>query len=148
MTIEDILVAVSEERKDSFNLLRKTILDNLPQGFEETVSYGMISYVVPHKIYPQGYHCNPNIALPFLSIASQKNTINLYHMGIYADSNLYDWFVSEFPKHTPQKLDIGKSCIRFKKMNEIPFNLLGSLVGKMTTNEWINLYERTFKKPT
>jgi len=148
MTIEDILVAVSEERKDSFNLLRKTILDNLPQGFEETVSYGMISYVVPHKIYPQGYHCNPIIALPFLSIASQKNTLNLYHMGIYADSNLYDWFVSEFPKHTPQKLDIGKSCIRFKKMNEIPFNLLGSLVGKMTTNEWINLYERTFKKPT
>ncbi|OAQ41567.1 hypothetical protein A5893_00165 [Pedobacter psychrophilus] len=135
-----------EERKDIFKKLRKVILDNLPEGFTETISYGMIGYGIPHSIYPKGYHCNPKLPLPFLSIASQKNFIAVYHMGIYADKSLYDWFINEYPKFSVSKLDIGKSCIRFKKTNEIPLDLIAELVRKMSPKEWIELYETAFKK--
>ena len=146
MSVTEILNNIPEERKASVNQLRDTILKNLPNGFIETVSYGMISYVVPHTIYPKGYHCDPKIPLPFLSFASQKNSVNLYHMGMYANPELYDWFVSEFPKFSTQKLDMGKSCIRFKKFNEIPFELIGELVKKIEVQDWIKLYEDAFKK--
>ena len=146
MSVTEILNNIPEERKASVNQLRDTILKNLPNGFIETVSYGMISYVVPHTIYPKGYHCDPKIPLPFLSFASQKNSVNLYHMGMYANPELYDWFVSEFPKFSTQKLDMGKSCIRFKKFNEIPFDLIGELVKKIEVQDWIKLYEDAFKK--
>ncbi|MFM7466288.1 MAG: DUF1801 domain-containing protein [Crocinitomicaceae bacterium] len=146
MTVDQLLAEVIDERKSAVEKLRQTILDNLPDGFEETVSYGMISYVVPHSIYPKGYHCDPKIPLPFLSFASQKNSLNLYHMGIYADKDLYKWFTDEFPLHCSQKLDMGKSCIRFKKVNDIPFELIGQLVQKMTPKQWIEIYEQAFKK--
>jgi uncharacterized protein YdhG (YjbR/CyaY superfamily) len=146
MSVEDLIAAIANERKSAVEKLRQTILQNLPEGFEETVSYGMISYVVPHSIYPKGYHCDPKIPLPFLSFASQKNSINLYHMGIYTEKSLYDWFIHEYPKHTSQKLDMGKSCIRFKKVNDIPFDLIAKLVQKMTPKQWVELYERAFRK--
>lgn len=145
-TIEEYLSSLPEERKLPFLKLRETILNNIPKGFTEEVSYGMLGYLVPHSIYPEGYHCNPKLPLPFINIASQKNFIALYHMGIYAKPDLLDWFVTEYPKHTKQKLDIGKSCIRFKKMDEIPFDLIAELVQKISVAEWISCYETQFKK--
>jgi len=143
---EEYLSKVPEERKEYFAQLRQVILDNLPDGFSEVMSYGMIGYVVPHSLYPDGYHCDPKLPLPFMSIASQKNFVAFYHMGIYADPELYNWFTSEYPKYSKRKLDMGKSCIRFKKVEEIPFKLIGELVTKMSSQDWINLYEKNYKK--
>lgn len=134
-----------EDRKEAFKKLRKSILKNLPKGFVETISYGMIGYVVPHSIYPAGYKCDPKLPLPFLNIASQKNFIAVYHMGIYADNKLLEWFTTEYPKHSSSKLDMGKSCIRFKKIDEIPYKLIGELASKISVQQWINLYESKFK---
>lgn len=144
--LESILSLVPEERRKAFNQLHEVIVSNLPKGFECTISYGMLGYVVPHSIYPAGYHCKPTEPLPFASIANQKNSINFYHMGIYATADLLDWFVSEYPKYCTQKLDIGKSCIRFKKIDDIPFELIGQLMRKISVHEWIMLYEKTLKK--
>ena len=143
---EDYISQVPEERRDALKKLRKTIQNNLPNGFEEGMQYKMPSYFVPHSIYPDGYHCKPTDPLPFMSFASQKNSVNFYHMGIYSKPELHDWFVSKYPKHCNRKLDMGKSCIRFKKADEIPFNLIGELCQKMTVDEWIDIYEAAFKK--
>lgn len=143
---EDYISQVPEERQDTLKKLRKVIKDNLPKGFEEGIQYKMIGYYVPHSVYPDGYHCDPKTPLPFMSFASQKNSINLYHMGIYAKKELLDWFVGEYPKHCKRKLDMGKSCIRFKKMDEIPFELIGELTKKMSSEEWIDIYESALKK--
>ena len=145
-TVQEYLKAVPADRKEAFEKLRNVILKNLPKGLEETMSYGMIGYVVPHAIYPSGSHCNPNLPLPFINIASQKNHIALYHSGIYADKNIYNWFVKEYPKHTNIKLDMGKSCVRFKKFEQIPFELISELMKMMNVEEWIALYEKNFKK--
>ena len=145
-TVEAILSNVPPERAEAFNSLHQTILKNLPEGFEAAMSYGMLGYVVPHRIYPAGYHCKPAEPLPFASIASQKNSINFYHMGIYSNPELLDWFLAEYPKHSKQKLDMGKSCIRFKKLEEIPYELIGELMTKMSVQQCINLYESQFKK--
>lgn len=142
----DYISQVPEERKDTLKKLRKTIKDNLPKGFEEGIQYGMIGYYVPHSIYPNGYHCTPSEPLPFMSFASQKNSVNLYHSGIYANPKLHDWFVNEYPKHCKRKLDMGKSCIRFKKLEEIPFDLIAELCTKMSVEEWIDLYETNLNK--
>ena len=143
---EDYINQVPEERKNALEKLRATINTNLPDGFEEGMQYGMIGYFVPHATYPNGYHCNPKEPLPFMSFASQKNSVNFYHLGIYANKELLDWFVSEYPKHCKRKLDMGKSCIRFKKIEEIPFELIGELVRKISVNEWINTYESVIIK--
>ena len=143
---EDYISQVPEDRQDTLKKLRKVINDNLPKDFEEGMIYKMIGYYVPHSVYPDGYHCNPEIPLPFMTFASQKNSVNLYHSGIYAKPELHDWFVNEYPKHCKRKLDMGKSCIRFKKMDEIPFDLIGELVRKMTCEEYIDIYETAIKK--
>ncbi|WP_297797838.1 DUF1801 domain-containing protein [uncultured Eudoraea sp.] len=135
-----------EDRKQPILKLRETILGNLPEGFEEEMSYGMIGYVVPHSLYPAGYHVNPELPLPFINIASQKNFIALYHMGIYSNKALLDWFVSEYPKHVKTKLDMGKSCIRFKNSKHIPYSLIGELASKMSVEQWISIYEQAWKK--
>jgi uncharacterized protein YdhG (YjbR/CyaY superfamily) len=135
-----------EERKGAMSELRKVILKNLPKGFKEEISYGMIGYVVPHSLYPAGYHCDTSLPLPFLSIASQKNFIAVYHMGMYADPKLLDWFTKEYAKRVKGKLDMGKSCIRFKKPGQIPFDLIGELAAKMTPQDWIALYEKNLRK--
>ena len=140
-SIEAYLNEIPLERKTAFTKLRKTILENIPKGFVEQMTYGMIGYVVPHSIYPNGYHCTPELPLPFISFASQKNFIAVYHMGIYANPELLNWFVAEYPKHSTQKLDMGKSCIRFKKADQIPFELIAELAQKMSVQEWITCYE-------
>jgi hypothetical protein len=145
-TVEEILENIPEDRKEAFHKLHQTILDHLPTGFELGISYGALGYVIPHTLYPAGYHCKPSEPLPFASLASQKNSINFYHMGIYADPALLDWFVAEYPKHSAQKLDMGKSCIRFKKLDQIPYDLIGALMQKMTAQQWIDLYERMLNK--
>lgn len=143
---EDYISQVPEERQSNLNKLRKTIKNNLPKGFEEGIQYGMIGYYVPHSIYPNGYHCTPELPLPFMSFASQKNSINLYHSGIYAVPKIHDWFVNEFPKHSNRKLDMGKSCIRFKKTEDITFELIAELCTKLTVDEWVGIYENALKK--
>lgn len=126
--------------------LRDTIEAHLPDGFEEVMSYGMISYVVPHHLYPAGYHCDPKQPLLFAGLAYQKNSINFYHMGIYTDLKLLAWFQHERPKYSSRKLDMGKSCIRFRKYEEIPYALIGELMKKMSVQTWIKLYEKKLKR--
>ena len=145
-TPEAYINALPQDRKDAVSKLRKVILKNLPNGFTETMGYGMLGYVVPHSIYPDGYHCDPKLPLPFMSIASQKNFVGVYHMGIYANKDLHDWFVNEYTKHSNRKIDMGKSCIRLKKIEEIPYELIGELASKMTPNEWIKIYENAIKR--
>ncbi|MBK6731404.1 MAG: DUF1801 domain-containing protein [Bacteroidetes bacterium] len=145
-TVKEILTSLPQERAEPFNKLHEVIIKNLPKGFEAAMSYGGLGYVVPHTLYPDGYHCKPSEPLPFAGIASQKNSINFYHMGIYADPKLLNWFVSEYPKHSKQKLDMGKSCIRFKKLDDIPYKLIGELMKKISVKEWITIYETHLKK--
>jgi len=146
MFIEQYIANIPEEHRDKFIRLMEVLRENLPDGFEETESYGMVGYVVPHAIYPDGYHCAPKLPLPFLTIACQKNFIAVYHMGIYSDEQLLNWFVEEFPKHSAKKLDMGKSCIRFKNGQAIPFDLIGELAKKMTVQNWIYRYEKMYKR--
>lgn len=145
-TVKEILTNLPADRIEPFNKLHHIIVKNLPEGFEPAISYGGLGYVVPHTIYPAGYHCKPEEPLPFAGIASQKGSINFYHMGIYANPTLLNWFVSEYPKHSKQKLDMGKSCVRFKKMEEIPYDLIGELMRKISVKDWIALYEESFLK--
>lgn len=142
---ENYIEQLPIERQKPMQKLRKVLLENIPDGFSEGTGYGMIGFSVPHSIYPAGYHCDPKQPLPFISIASQKNFIALYHMGIYAKPNLLDWFVTEYPKHSKFKLDMGKSCIRFKKPEHIPFELIAELARKMSVQEWIDTYEANYK---
>jgi succinate dehydrogenase flavin-adding protein (antitoxin of CptAB toxin-antitoxin module) len=146
MFIEQYIANIPTEHRDKFIRLMEVLRENLPDGFEETESYGMVGYVVPQTIYPDGYHCAPKLPLPFLTIACQKNFIAVYHMGIYSDEHLLNWFVEEFPKHSSKKLDMGKSCIRFKHGQEIPFDLIGELAQKMTVQDWIDRYEKMYKR--
>ena len=143
---EAYIAQLPDDRKGALQALRKVLQENLPEGFAETISYGMIGYVVPHALYSAGYHCSPQLPLPFISIASQKNFIALYHMGVYANPELLEWFVQEYPKHCRTRLDMGKSCIRFKNVSDIPYKLIGELAAKMTVQDWVTRYENQLKK--
>ncbi|GGG03450.1 hypothetical protein GCM10010912_55160 [Paenibacillus albidus] len=143
---EEYISQLPEERKEAMEKLRRTIKDKLPAGYQETMSYGMLTYVVPHSLYPPGYHVNPQQPLPFISIASQKNFIALYHLGLYMYPELLEWFLGEYPKHVQTKLDMGKSCVRFKKVGSIPYDLIGELSGKITVEEYISMYETATDK--
>ncbi len=145
-TPEQYIDQLPEDRKEVIKKLRKVILDNLPTGFIETMSYGMIGYGVPHSIYPKGYHVNPKQLLPFINVASQKNFIAIYHMGLYSNSSILKWFMNEYPKYCITKLDMGKGCIRFKKFDQIPYELIGALSGKITVDQWIKQYETNRKR--
>jgi len=140
-TVSEILNNLPGDRAEPFNRLHEVIVKNLPEGFEAGISYGGLGYVVPHSLYPAGYHCKSSEPLPFAGIASQKDSINFYHMGIYSDLKLMEWFVAEYPNHSKQKLDMGKSCVRFKKFDQIPYALIGELMKKITVEEWIERYE-------
>lgn len=144
-TPDEYINKLPENRKEAVSKLCATVRNNLPKGFEECISYKMIGYVVPLSLYPNGYHCDPKLPLPFINIASQKHFVALYHSGIYADKNLLDWFVGEYPKYVKTKLDMGKSCIRFKKMETIPYDLIAELCQKITPDAWISLYEKNIK---
>ncbi|WP_417609474.1 DUF1801 domain-containing protein [Owenweeksia hongkongensis] len=145
-TPEQYLEELPEDRKEPMLKLRQVILDNLPSGFEECMNYKMLGYVVPHSVYPDGYHCNTKLPLPFMNLASQKNFIAVYHLGIYANPELMEWFTTEYANRVKGKLDMGKSCVRLKKMNQIPYDLFGELACKMTAQEWIDLYEANLKR--
>lgn len=144
-TPKEYIEQLPEDRKEPLRKLRAAIRKNLPAGFKEEMSYGMIGYVVPYSVYPAGYHCDTSLPLPFMSIASQKNFVAVYHMGVYADEKLMRWFTTEYAKRVPVKLDMGKSCIRFKKIEHIPYDLIGELAGKITVKQWIKLYEENLK---
>lgn len=145
-TPEQYVNELPAERKEAFSQLRNTILKNLPKGFEECINYGMIGYVVPHSIYPPGYHCDPKLPLPFVGLANQKGAITFYHMALYGDTELMTWFQEEYPKHSKHKLDMGKSCVRFKKVDDIPYQLIGNLMKKIKPKDWITFYESHFKR--
>ncbi len=145
-TPQEYMDSLPEDRKSAMSRLRITILEKLPQCFEERMSYGMLGYVVPHSLYPPGYHCDPKLPLPFVNLASQKNNIALYHMGIYSDNELLAWFQSEWPRHTKLKLDMGKSCIRFNKPDDIPYELIGQLMQRISPWQWIESYEKLYRK--
>ncbi len=145
-TPEEYIQNLPEDRISPVRKIRQIILKNLPKGFEEGIGYGMLSYHVPKTIYPAGYHCDTKLPLPFMNVASQKNFVALHHMGMYANPELLEWFVTEYPKHSSKKLDMGKSCVRFKKMEDIPFELIGELVTKMSVQDWVDLYEENYKK--
>jgi len=146
MTVNSYLEQLTTDRVEPMMKLRQAILDHLPKGFEECINYGMLSYVVPHSIYPAGYHCDPKLPLPFMALASQKSHIGFYHMGIYASNELMEWFQAEYAKVCKFKLDMGKSCIRFKKMDDIPYDLIGKLVAKISVQDWIASYENNLKR--
>ena len=145
-TPEQYLKDLPADRKEPVMKLRETVLKNLPKGFKEVMGYGMLGYVVPHELYPQGYHCDPKQPLPFANIASQKNFIAFYHMGLYMDPKLLKWFTEEYPKQSTAKLDMGKSCIRFKKAEHIPYKLIGDLIKKISVDDWIKNYESVLKR--
>jgi len=144
-TVEAYILALPEDRKKAIIQLQKSIKKHLHKDYKEEMAYGMITYCVPHSKYPKGYHCNPDQALPYMSIASQKSHIAIYHMGLYASPELMEWFVKAYSETDAPKLDMGKSCIRFKKTDNIPFELIGQLAGKLSTDEWIALYEKAFR---
>lgn len=145
-TVEQYIAELPEDRKNIISEIRKVFKKNLPKGFEEGMSYGMIGFYVPHKLYPNGYHCNPKLPLPFINVASQKNHIAIYHMGIYASKDLLKWFEGEWPKHSTKKLDMGKSCLKYKKADEVPLKLIAELATKVTLQQWIETYEKAFIK--
>lgn len=145
-SVKEYLERLPEERREAVERLREMILANLPKGFEETISYGMISYVVPHSIYPKGYHVNPEEPLPFISLASQKNHIAVYHSGIYMIPELEEWFRDEYARRVDTKLDMGKSCIRFRNPKKIPYDLLVELMNKVSVEEYVDLYERSLSR--
>ncbi|MDA8529510.1 DUF1801 domain-containing protein [Schleiferiaceae bacterium] len=145
-TIAEYVKQIPEDRQQVFEKLLSILRENLPPGFQECLSYGMPAFSVPHSLYPKGYHVSPKVALPFISIASQKNFIAFYHMGLYATPELNSWWQEEYPKYSKRKLDMGKSCVRFKKMDDIPFELIQELAQKVSPEEWIATYEKQLKK--
>ncbi len=146
VTPEEYIALLPENRREAFTRLRTVILANLPKGFREGMQYGMIAYFVPHELYRSGYHCDPKQPLPFMQTASQKNYIAIYHLGLYADADLMDWFTEAYSQTGKSRLDMGKSCIRFKKPEDIPFELLGELARKLSVEDWIYLYEERLKR--
>ncbi len=144
-SVDAYLAELPEERQKAIAKLRSVIKKHLPKGFKEGMGYGMIGWSVPHSIYPAGYHCNPKDPLPFIGLASQKNFIAVYHMGVYANPKLLKWFTEAHAKASPKKLDMGKSCMRYKRAEDIPYKLIGELASKITPEEWIKTYESVFK---
>lgn len=145
-TVTEYINSLPDDRKTAISKLRDVIIKNLPSGFSEGMGYGMPGFVVPHSLYPKGYCTDPKQPLPFIGYASQKNHIAFYHMGIYANKKLLDWFIEQWPKYSARKLDMGKSCIRFKKEEDIPYQLIGELSSKMSPEDWIKTYEESFNK--
>ena len=138
---EQYISEAPAEKREALQNLRKSILENLPKGFEEIMNYKMIGYVVPHSIFPEGYHCDPKLPLPFAHLANQKNYLALYHSGIYADAELRNWFIKSYKSMTGKKPDMGKSCVRFRNMQQIPYNLIGELMTRFSVEEWVALYQ-------
>ena len=146
VTVDEYINELPEERREAILKLRQLLKSKLPKGFQEQMAYGMITYVVPHSLYPQGYHAKPAQALPFISLGSQKNYIALHHMGLYANETLLNWFQTEYAKASKFKLDMGKGCVRFKKPEHIPYELIAELAEKVSVKDWISEYEKALKR--
>lgn len=144
-TVDQYLSELPEDRREAISAVRRAILKGLPEGYEEGIGYGMISYHVPHSVYPAGYHCDPKLPLPFASLASQKNHMALYLMCLYSDAELETWFREEWAR-TGKKLDMGKSCIRFKKLDDVPLALIGRVVRKVPVKKFVEHYEATLAR--
>ena len=142
----DYLNLQLEERVGALSQLRDVFLNHIPKGFQELITENGIEYVVPHSIYTSGYHCNPKLPLPFINVVTQKNMITIHHLGFYASPDLLQWFIDEYKNEFTSKLDFGKACVKFKKMDQIPYKLIGKLLQKMTLEDWIDLYEKVLKK--
>lgn len=145
VTVNAYLSELSPDRRASIEAVRKVILANLDHDYEEGIQYGMIGYFIPHRIYPAGYHCDPKQPLPFVGLASQKNHISLYMMCLYGDGSLATWFQSEWKK-TGKKLDMGKSCIRFKTSDDLALDVIGEAIRRVPASKYIEIYESTFAK--
>ena len=146
-TPDQYVEELPNDRKEVIQRLRTILKENLPVGYEEEISYGMIGYVVPYSIYPAGYAVKPKVPLPLINLASQKNHVALYHMAVYAVPGIAEWFQTEYPKHCKTKLDMGKGSIRLKKMDDIPYDLIGELARKVDVQTWIDTYEKVVRRP-
>ncbi|MEK4231055.1 DUF1801 domain-containing protein [Solibacillus sp. FSL H8-0538] len=142
MDMQHYVDSMDDKWKDAYAQLVELLDNTLPIGFEKCFLYNMISYVVPLATYPSGYHVTPNTPLPFISIGVQKKHIAIYHMGIYANKELLNWFTENYQQQVPTKLNMGKSCIRFTNPHKIPFSLLQELFEKITPEQWITAYEK------
>jgi uncharacterized protein DUF1801 len=145
-TPDEYIAGLPEERREIIAAIRKSVNDNLPAGCKECLTYGMIGWVVPHSLYPPGYHCDPKLPLGFMSLASQKNHIALYSMCLYGGNKHLEWFQNEWPKHTSKKLNMGKSCIRFTTPQDVPLELIARLASRVTPQQWIGIYEKALKR--
>ena len=139
-SVDDYLAGVPEERREVLQAVRQTILENLSQGYEEGIQYGMIGYYVPHEIYPAGYHADPRQPVPFAGLASQKNHMAIYLMSVYADPELEGWFRAAWT-NAGKRLDMGKSCVRFKKLDAVPLDVIAETVRRVPVSEFIDQYE-------
>lgn len=144
-TIKEYIAAIPDDRRVAFENLHQTIHQAIDPRFNEQINYGMIGWVVSKDIYPAGYHVDPKLPVPFLNLANQQNYIALYHLGLYADPDLLAWFTGEYKK-TGLKLDMGKSCIRFKKIEQIPHDLIAELVSRTSLDAYLTLYRSALKK--
>ena len=145
-TPDEYIASLPDDRRAALSAIRDVVNKNIDPGFKEGMGYGMMGWVVPHSLYPAGYHCDPKQPLSYMGVASQKNHISIYSMCLYSDSALLDWFRAQWPKHSTKKLDMGKSCMRFKKLDDVPLDLIGELAGKFTPQQWIEMYERELKR--
>jgi hypothetical protein len=143
-SVEAYLASLPEDRRAAIQAVRAAILKNLDAEYEEGMQYGMIGYYVPHRVYPPGYHCDPKQPLPFVCLASQKNYMSVYLGCVYSSSEMEKWFRQEWAK-SGKKLDMGKSCIRFKKLDDLPVELIGQTVARMPARKFIEFYEAVIK---
>jgi hypothetical protein len=145
-TPDEYIASLPDDRKAAVSAIRDAVNSSLPEGFKECIAYGMIGWVVPHEIYPPGYHCNPKLPLGYMNLASKKGHIALHCLSLYGSEKLLAWFQKEWPKHTSYKLDMGKGCVRFKKFDDLPLKLISELAAKLTTQQWIDICEQAIKR--
>jgi hypothetical protein len=141
-TVTEYLAGLPEDRRRALEAVRKVIRKNLPKGYQEGMQYGMIGYFVPHSVYPAGYHCDPRQPLPFAGLASQKNHMSLYLCSAYASPEHESWFRKAWTADG-RKLDMGKACVRFKKLEDVPLEVVGEAVRRMPVKEFVRIYEGT-----
>lgn len=143
-TVTEYLAELPPDRRKAIETVRRVIKKNLGKGYAEGMSYGMIGYYVPHSVYPPGYHCNPEQPLPFACLASQKNHMAVYLMCVYGRKEHESWFRKAWAK-TGKKLDMGKSCVRFKKLEDLAVDVIGEAIKRVPVGEFIEYYETVIK---
>ncbi|MEP6787298.1 MAG: DUF1801 domain-containing protein [Acidobacteriota bacterium] len=145
-TPEEYIASLPDDRKAAMSAIRKAINKKIPKGFEERICYGSLGWVVPHSLFPAGYHCDPSKPLMLIGLASTKGHISMHHLGLYSSGPLLKWFQDVWPKHSTRKLDMGKGCVRFKRPDEVPLELIGELASKLTPLAWIEIYEKALMR--